>query len=105
MNNDIESLKDAVCAEVDRLAPQLLKASHDIHAHPELNFEEHYPPSATPAATTSSPPQGWAPDSPQPQSLNARAVGCASWARQPKKAEAAKLSWPATARSMASTPQ
>ncbi len=42
MNNDIESLKDAVCAEVDRLAPQLLKASHDIHAHPELNFEEHY---------------------------------------------------------------
>ncbi|MEI7617824.1 MAG: M20 family metallopeptidase [Actinomycetota bacterium] len=42
MNNDIESLKDAVCAEVDRLAPQLLKASEDIHAHPELNFEEHY---------------------------------------------------------------
>ena len=31
-----------MCAEVDRLADQLLHASHEIHAHPELNFEEHF---------------------------------------------------------------
>jgi amidohydrolase len=37
---DVETLKDRVCAEVDRLAPDLLEASHEIHAHPELNFEE-----------------------------------------------------------------
>src|SRR6476620_1736097 len=39
---DVEALKAAVCAEVDRLADQLLFASHEIHAHPELNFEEHF---------------------------------------------------------------
>ncbi len=39
---EIEELKAAVRAEVDRIAPQLLHASHEIHAHPELNFEEHF---------------------------------------------------------------
>jgi len=39
---DVEALKATVCAEVDRLADQLLRASHEIHAHPELNFEEHF---------------------------------------------------------------
>src|SRR3954462_14081556 len=39
---DVEALKAKVCAEVDRLADQLLHASHEIHAHPELNFEEHF---------------------------------------------------------------
>ena len=39
---DIDTLKDAVCARVDELAPQLIAASHEIHAHPELNFEEHF---------------------------------------------------------------
>jgi amidohydrolase len=39
---DVEDLKTAVCAEVDRLADQLLHASHEIHAHPELNFAEHF---------------------------------------------------------------
>jgi amidohydrolase len=39
---DADALKAAVCAEVDRLADQLLHASHEIHAHPELNFEEHF---------------------------------------------------------------
>jgi amidohydrolase len=39
---DVEEMKVAVCAEVDRLADQLLHASHEIHAHPELNFEEHF---------------------------------------------------------------
>lgn len=39
---EIEHLKGAVCAHVDRIAPQLLDASHQIHANPELNFEEHF---------------------------------------------------------------
>ncbi len=39
---DVDALKTAVCAEVDRLADQLLHASHEIHAHPELNFDEHF---------------------------------------------------------------
>ncbi len=39
---DIDDLKQAVCLEVDRLTPALLHASHEIHAHPELNFEEHF---------------------------------------------------------------
>ncbi|HEY0519439.1 MAG TPA: M20/M25/M40 family metallo-hydrolase, partial [Ilumatobacteraceae bacterium] len=39
---DVEALKAAVCAEVDRLADQLLHASHEIHAHPELNFDEKF---------------------------------------------------------------
>jgi amidohydrolase len=39
---DVEALKTTVCAEVDRLADQLVHASHEIHAHPELNFEEHF---------------------------------------------------------------
>ncbi|MEP7113816.1 MAG: M20 family metallopeptidase, partial [Ilumatobacteraceae bacterium] len=39
---NVEALKATVCAEVDRLADQLLHASHEIHAHPELNFEEHF---------------------------------------------------------------
>jgi amidohydrolase len=37
---DIESLKTRVCAAVDDVADRLLDASHQIHAHPELNFEE-----------------------------------------------------------------
>ena len=39
---DVAALKAAVCAEVDRIADQLVEASHEIHAHPELNFEEHF---------------------------------------------------------------
>ncbi|MGE3537990.1 MAG: M20 family metallopeptidase [Candidatus Tectimicrobiota bacterium] len=42
MNEEIVRLKEAVCAEVERLAPQLVQASHAIHAHPELNFAEHF---------------------------------------------------------------
>lgn len=37
-----EELKRAVVEEVDRLGELLLAVSHDIHAHPELNYEEHY---------------------------------------------------------------
>lgn len=41
MNHDtIEDLKAQVCAEVDRLADRLVDASHQIHAHPETNYEE-----------------------------------------------------------------
>ena len=38
----VEALKQAVCDRVDELADQLIDASHQIHAHPELNFEEHF---------------------------------------------------------------
>lgn len=34
--------KTAAITEIDRLAPKLIEVSHKIHAHPELNFEEHY---------------------------------------------------------------
>jgi amidohydrolase len=40
--HDIDELKAAVCARVDELAGDLIDASHQIHAHPELNFEEHF---------------------------------------------------------------
>jgi len=39
---DIEGLKEAVCSRVDELADELIDASHQIHARPELNFEEHF---------------------------------------------------------------
>ncbi len=39
---DVEALKQAVCDRVDALAPRLVHASRAIHAHPELNYEEHY---------------------------------------------------------------
>ncbi len=37
---DVEAIKQAVRAQVDQLADQLLSASHHIHANPELNFAE-----------------------------------------------------------------
>lgn len=36
-----ERQKQAVCDTVDGLRPELLRISHEIHAHPELAFEEH----------------------------------------------------------------
>src|SRR5258707_426589 len=36
----LAALKKEVCASVDRLARELLDVSHEIHAHPELAFEE-----------------------------------------------------------------
>ena len=38
----VEELKARADAEVDRLAPVLVELSHDLHAHPELMFEEHH---------------------------------------------------------------
>ncbi len=38
--NDLAVMKRDVVAEIDRLAPLLIEISRDIHAHPELNYEE-----------------------------------------------------------------
>ena len=37
-----EDLKARMSARIDELAPALIEASHDIHEHPELAFEEHH---------------------------------------------------------------
>ncbi len=39
---DVDAAKAVVRAEIERLTPALLDLSHSIHAHPELNFEEHH---------------------------------------------------------------
>jgi amidohydrolase len=39
-NRTLDDLKSEVVAEIDRLAPLLREISRDIHAHPELNYEE-----------------------------------------------------------------
>ena len=39
---DAVELKDRMNARIDELADVLLEVSHDIHAHPELMFEEHH---------------------------------------------------------------
>jgi amidohydrolase len=38
----IDELKRAACAAVDALAPRLIAMSREIHAHPELAFNEHH---------------------------------------------------------------
>jgi amidohydrolase len=42
MAGDIEDLKARACAVVDQLAPRLRHVSHEIHAHPELNYAERF---------------------------------------------------------------
>ena len=37
-----EELKKRACAAIDARAALLVDVSHDIHAHPELNYEEHF---------------------------------------------------------------
>lgn len=39
---DATDAKALVRAEIERLTPTLIDASHSIHDHPELNFEEHH---------------------------------------------------------------
>lgn len=39
---DTEALKQAVCDRVDALGSRLVQASRDIHANPELNYEERF---------------------------------------------------------------
>ena len=41
-NKEVDEIKQLVCDEVDRIADTLISASHAIHEHPELNFEEHF---------------------------------------------------------------
>jgi len=38
---EVKRLKDEACAAVDAIRDELLRISHEIHAHPELAFEEH----------------------------------------------------------------
>ncbi|WP_051000561.1 amidohydrolase [Actinomyces timonensis] len=35
-------LREALTGIVERLAPELLALSHDLHAHPEVGFQEHH---------------------------------------------------------------
>ena len=37
-----DELKKRACAAIDARAALLVDVSHDIHAHPELNYEEHF---------------------------------------------------------------
>ncbi|HEY8546381.1 MAG TPA: M20 family metallopeptidase [Acidimicrobiales bacterium] len=39
---EVEGIKARLAAEVDRRAEVLVDVSHQIHAHPELNFQEHF---------------------------------------------------------------
>jgi len=39
---DVLEAKQQVRREIERLTPTLLEVSHEIHANPELNFEEHF---------------------------------------------------------------
>ena len=39
---DLEAVKDRISTEVERRADLLVEASHEIWAHPELNFEERF---------------------------------------------------------------
>lgn len=38
----VGELKARACATIDEIAASLLTASHEIHAHPELNYEERF---------------------------------------------------------------
>ncbi len=40
-SHDVDALKQRVCEAVDALSETLLHVSHEIHANPELSFEEH----------------------------------------------------------------
>ena len=39
---DVAGFKRRACAQIDELAELLIQVSHDIHDHPELNYDEHY---------------------------------------------------------------
>jgi amidohydrolase len=42
MSSDLASVKERLAAEIDKRADVLIDASHQIHAHPELCYEEHF---------------------------------------------------------------
>ena len=39
---DIAKVKQQVCADIDSRSADLISISHEIHAHPELNFQEKF---------------------------------------------------------------
>ena len=39
---DIAKIKQQVCADIDNRSADLISISHEIHAHPELNFHEKF---------------------------------------------------------------
>ena len=39
---DVVEMKKQVCQDIDQRASDLIEISHQIHKHPELNFEEHF---------------------------------------------------------------
>ncbi len=39
---DVAALKDRLRAEVEARADRLIELSHEIHEHPETNYEEHF---------------------------------------------------------------
>lgn len=39
---DAAALKRKACERIDALANRLVSVSHDLHEHPELNYQEHY---------------------------------------------------------------
>ena len=39
---DLGAVKEQIAAEVATRADVLVAASHQIHEHPELNYEEHF---------------------------------------------------------------
>jgi len=42
MSADLASVKDRLAAEIDKRSDVLIDASHQIHEHPELCYEEHF---------------------------------------------------------------
>ena len=40
--SDLDTLKRETCDRIDAMAPELIDISHQIHAKPELAFEEHF---------------------------------------------------------------
>lgn len=38
----IDEIKSQVCLDIDKRAADLIEISREIHAHPELNFDEHF---------------------------------------------------------------
>ena len=84
---DLQEAKARICDEVDRRADTLIAASHEIHDHPEVNFDEHHahdlltdaargrgarPSSATPTASTP-------PSSPRPAPTGPRSRCCCEY--------------------------
>lgn len=41
-NKEVARLKSEACDRIDSIASELIEVSHEIHAHPEQNFEEHF---------------------------------------------------------------